>query len=239
MAVKNIEYKGKLFDVHYEIINHNCINDVIILHGWGSNKEVMKSAFKDYLKEFRHIYIDLVGFGKSTQDIVGNSHDFAKIVELLLSRIQASKNIIIGHSFGGKIATLLKPKLLVLLSSAGILEKKSLSVKGKIAIAKLLKPLRVRAKFLIAKDAKDLSPNMYITFKQVVNEDFSDIFKNFSNNCLIFWGKDDEAVNVSSAEQIHSFIKNSYLKIYDGDHYFFLYNSKDICDNIIKGTSKK
>ena len=35
---------------------------------------------------------------------------------------------IVGHSFGGKVGVLLNPKELILLSSAGILKKKSLNL---------------------------------------------------------------------------------------------------------------
>ena len=40
-------------------------NDVILLHGWGQNKEMMIRIF-DHLKDRFHVYsIDLPGFGES------------------------------------------------------------------------------------------------------------------------------------------------------------------------------
>ncbi len=45
MAVKSINYKGREFEISYEIINPKKEKDILFLHGWGSNKEIMKSAF--------------------------------------------------------------------------------------------------------------------------------------------------------------------------------------------------
>ena len=71
MAIKSINYKNKDFELHYEILNPSQSEKTIVfLHGWGSNKEVMKSGFASILKDFRHIYIDMPGFGKSPNEIV-------------------------------------------------------------------------------------------------------------------------------------------------------------------------
>jgi pimeloyl-ACP methyl ester carboxylesterase len=76
---------------------------------------------------------------------------------------------------------------------------------------------------------------MYETFKNVVDEDFSKIFEAYKKPALIFWGKDDTATSYKSGQKIHSLIQNSKFIAYNSaDHYFFLYNSKDIAQNIQK-----
>ena len=65
MAIKEILYKKDIYSINYEILNKNQDKNIIFLHGWGSNKEVMKQAFSQELKEFKHFYIDMPGFGKS------------------------------------------------------------------------------------------------------------------------------------------------------------------------------
>ena len=137
MAIKQIRYNQNILDISYEIINPEAKVDLIILHGWGSNKNLMKQSFSPYMKGFRHIYIDLPGFGKSTCCMALKTSDVARIVELLMIYINASKDIILGHSFGGKVALLLEPKVLVLVGSAGIYINKSLKVKAKIALFKI------------------------------------------------------------------------------------------------------
>ncbi|WP_345991345.1 alpha/beta hydrolase [Sulfurimonas sp. HSL-1716] len=230
MAVKSIQYDRYTFDISYEIINPDAKADVIVLHGWGSNKNIMKQAFSPYLKGFRHIYIDLPGFGNSTCNTALKTSDYARIVELLMVHINASKDIIVGHSFGGKVAVLLEPDVLVLLSSAGIYTKKSLKVRTKIALFKMLKVFgfsKIR-KYFVAEDAKSLSSHMYETFKNVVNEDFSVQFRESKSKALLCWGENDTATPLSSGQKIDALMKDSKLVVYPGDHYFFTQNAKSI-----------
>ncbi len=236
MARKTIQYKQHTFSISYEILNPNASVDCIILHGWGSNKNLMKQVFAPFMSGFRHIYIDLPGFGNSTCSVALTSQDVARIVELLMAQINASKDIILGHSFGGKVALLLQPKLLVLVASAGIYTEKSLKVKTKIFLFKTLKFFgfsKFRSLF-IADDAQNLSEYMYQTFKNVVNEDFANEFKTYNGKALLCWGKDDTATPLNSAQQIDSLIKDSTLEVYEGDHYFFMKNAQDITEKIEK-----
>ena len=187
MAVKSIQYNQHTLDISYEILNPQASVDLIILHGWGSNKNLMKKSFSPYMDSFRHIYIDLPGFGSSTCNLTLTTKDYARIIELFMIHINASKDIILGHSFGGKVATLLEPKVLVLVSSAGIYVPKPLSIKLKIMVFKLFKLLglsKLRSLF-VADDAKSLSEPMYQTFKNVVNEDFSDEFSSYGGTALL------------------------------------------------------
>jgi pimeloyl-ACP methyl ester carboxylesterase len=158
------------------------------------------------------------------------------VVELLTIHLNASKDIIMGHSFGGKVALLLEPQILVLLSSAGIYVPKSLKVRAKIAFFKLLKifGLAKFREFFVASDAKKLSEPMYQTFKNVVDEDFSKEFSAYKGKALLCWGRDDTATPLSSANKIEKLIYDSKLIVYEGDHYFFMKHAKDVADNIEK-----
>jgi len=227
VAIKKIEVDGKRFDINYEILNHKNQKNIIFLHGWGSNKEIMK-CFSENFKDFRHIYIDMPGFGKSSNNYVLNTFDYAKIIDEFLKNINVSKNIIVGHSFGGKVATLLNPDLLVLLASAGIVMPKPLSVKIKIKTYKLLKNLGLSKfrKFFISSDAKGMSENMYETFKNVVDEDFSDIFAKYTAKVLIFGGKEDTAVPPKAIKKQGELLKSKIIML-SGNHYFF-FNSPNI-----------
>ena len=234
MALKSIQYNQHTLDISYEIINPQASVDLIILHGWGSNKNLMKQSFSSHMSGFRHIYIDLPGFGNSTCSLALKTSDVARIVELLMVHINASKDIVLGHSFGGKVALLMEPKVLVLVGSAGIYIPKPLKVHFKIAIFKIAKlfGLSKLRSFFVAEDAKALSEPMYQTFKNVVDEDFSSEFSAYEGKALLCWGKDDTATPLTSAQTIHSLIKNSKLKVYDGDHYFFMNNAQDISNEI-------
>jgi len=227
VAVKQIDVDGKRFEINYEILNHKNQKNIIFLHGWGSNKEIMK-CFSENFSEFRHIYIDMPGFGKSPNSYVLDTFDYVKIIDEFLKSININKDIIIGHSFGGKVATLLKPDLLVLLSSAGIVMPKPLNVRIKIKTYKILKNLGLSKfrKFFVSSDAKGMSENMYETFKNVVDEDFSDIFAKYKGKVLIFGGKEDTAVPPEAIKKQGKLLKSKPIML-SGNHYFF-FNSPSL-----------
>ena len=250
MPLKSIDYKNTTFHLSYEIVKNdnsslsdNTTNQYItILHGWGSNRKLMQQSLqKDLsinLPQFTQVYIDLPGFGNSSNDIVLTTNDYKEIIDIFLDFQSISKDIIMGHSFGGKVATLLKPNHLVLLSSAGIIEDKSFQVKSKILLAKIFNSIGFGkfSSIFRSKDANQMSQNMYETFKNVVDEDFSSIFQSYKGKASIFWGEYDKATSVISGKAIHDFIQNSSFKSYsqtaNDDHYFFMYNSNDIAKAI-------
>ena len=234
MAIKEINYRDKNFEISYNIINPTKEKNIVILHGWGSNKEIMAQAFSDKLKDYRHIYIDLAGFGNSTNPLILTTKDYANIISKLLGLLDIKEFIAMGHSFGGKVATLLNPYKLILLSSAGVLTIKPWSIRIKIATVKLLKPLgfkKIRELFA-SPDASNLSHEMYETFKNVVDEDFESEFAKYRGEAVLFWGIDDTATPLYTGEKIHNIIEGSRLYPLDGDHFFFLKHSKFISDNI-------
>lgn len=241
MALKTLQYAQKTFSVSYEIVNPGAERTIVFLHGWGANKELMKQAFGRTLDTFRHVYVDLPGFGNSTAPIALESEDYANIMELFLVLINANdKEIVVGHSFGGKVATLLRPQLLVLLASAGIVWPKPLKIRAKIMLFKLLKSLglsQLRSRF-VAEDAKTLNKLMYDTFKRVVNEDFSETFRQFGGRALLCWGRDDTATPLKSAQKIASLIGRSRLVVFDGDHYFFLKQADAVAREIAESYTR-
>jgi len=195
---------------------------------------VMK-VFVNEFNEYKLLFIDLPGFGKSETNEIWTTQKYADKIDEFLKELNIEKFCIVGHSFGGKVATLLHPKYLVLLSSAGIIQEKSLKTKLKIKLFKLLKPFggaKIR-KLFISDDAKEMSENMYQTFKNVVDEDFSKNFKNYKGKAIVFGGDKDTAVTPQSNQNIASLIQQSKFIMLNGDHYFF------INKNNLKTISKK
>jgi non-heme chloroperoxidase len=236
MAIRNIFYKTEEFKISYEILNSEKETDIIFLHGWGSSKSLMKRVFEKSFKDYRHIYIDLIGFGESSQPKIAlTTFDYANILEIFLEEIRVEKEIVFGHSFGGKIGTLLNPKKLVLLSSAGIIYEKPLKVKFKIALSKIFKKFSFLSfhKFLISKDGVNLSKEMYETFKIVVNEDFREEFKKCESKTYVIWGEEDTTTPVSMGEEIEKLIPNSKLYRLMGNHFFFI-DRAEVIEDILK-----
>jgi non-heme chloroperoxidase len=235
LAIKRVVYKGVNFSLSYTIVNPKEKKTILFLHGWGSSKAIMQQAFVAELPEFRHLYLDLPGFGESENSEVLDSDDYVAIVKLFLNALESSPEIIAGHSYGGKIATRLAPKTLVLLSSAGILEEKPLNVKAKIALFKLLKPFGGSSlrQFFASKDVQGMKTNMYETLKNVVDEDYRNYFSSYKGKALIFWGEEDRATTLSSGEEISRLIEKSIFTPLRGDHFFFLQHATSIANMIL------
>lgn len=228
LAKKFLKYQGGDFEIAYELCNANNQECILFLHGWGSNKEIMKGAFGGRFRDFTHLYIDLPGFGKSSNTQVIDTYDYAKIVSLFLKEVKLEPSVVFGHSFGGKVATLLNPKELVLLSSAGIPQPKPLSVQIKIICAKIFKKLRISSSALRSQDVNGMSEVMYEVFKRVVDEDFTSIFSQCTSKALLLWGKEDSATPLKSGERIASLMRESVLYALEGDHFFFIKQSTEI-----------
>lgn len=235
MAQKELTYHGHTFPLAYEIINPSSSgNDIVFLHGWGSNKAVMKQAFGSLLPSFRHIYIDMPGFGKSPMEQVLTTADYAAIMKLLLEELHIDNAILVGHSFGGKVATLMEPGRMVLLSSAGILVPKPFKVRLKIRLFKAIKKIGLGRfyRLFATKDVEGMATNMYETLKNVVDENFAPRFAACRAKTLIFWGDADRATPLSSGETIASLIQESRFFPLEGDHYFFLPHAPFIAQTI-------
>jgi len=234
MASREIIYNGNRFDISYEQVNPSQKELLLVLHGWGSNKEIMMQVFAGRLSEYRHLYLDMPGFGKSGNDVALQTGDYAEIVRLFLDSMGVEAKIVMGHSFGGKVATLLQPPCLVLLSSSGILVPKPLKIQLKIAFFKLFKSIGLQKlrHLFVSDDARGMSQAMYETFKNVVNEPFEEHFSNYTGKALLFWGKEDTATPLWTAEKIHTAIAGSELYPLEGDHFFFLKHGTFISETI-------
>jgi pimeloyl-ACP methyl ester carboxylesterase len=224
MASRTIRHAKGEFELSYEQLNPGAAKCILWLHGWGSNKELMKQAFGRTLPGWRHLYLDMPGFGRSPNDRFLTTGEYAEIVRLFLDDLGVEPAVIAGHSFGGKVATLLNPPCLVLLSSSGVPVPKPFSVRAKIALFKLLKPLglgKLRSIFA-SQDVQGMNPGMYETFKRVVNEAFEENFAKVSGRALLFWGESDTATPLWTGERIAGLIPDAAFVPMKGDHYFFL-----------------
>ncbi|RDU70497.1 alpha/beta hydrolase [Helicobacter aurati] len=231
MAQKEIHYRDSTLRIAYAIIDNGADKNMLFLHGWGSNKELMRIAFGNCFTDFNHIYIDLPHFGASEGKIFLDTYKYAEVIEQFLIRVTVNRrlgcDVVVGHSFGGKIALLLQREI-ILLSSAGILLPKPFIVRVKILLAKFAKTLGIKANFLKADDAKELSPITYEIFKCVVREDFMREYASFTQKATIFWGREDKATPLKAFRIIQSLMPNADFYVLEGDHYFFLQQGQEV-----------
>lgn len=228
--------------IYYEKYGNND-SVVLILPGWGNNRKTFKIMI-EYLKLNHTVYIiDYPGFGNSIfPDTDLTIYDYTNIIRDFMKQEDITNPIVIAHSFGGRIATLLagyyKEKLnkLILIDSAGIKPKKNILKKIKQFSYKLLRklqyliPKRKRNIYLkklfrkfASSDYKSLDNNMYQTFKNIINEDLKYYYKYMEVPTLLIWGEKDKDTPIKDAYYINKQISNSSLIIYpNAGHFSYL-----------------
>ena len=109
-------------NVNYVFYDNSSKINLIYLHGWGQNINMMMPIAKPFIKKYNVLIIDLPGFGDSEEpSSVWSIYDYADMVHELAKDCKMKNPILIGHSFGGKIslvyASMYDTKKLVLLAS--------------------------------------------------------------------------------------------------------------------------
>lgn len=222
-------------------IGGNGSNNILLLHGWGQSTKSFTGIDK-YLHNYFKVYnIDLPGFGLSDKPPYPfNTEDYAHVIKKIIDYYEIHNPIIIGHSFGGRVAIkyafLYKDvKKLILIDSAGIVHKKKLSYYIKVYTYKLVKKIlslpflkKYRHKILSkfgSNDYKNADNFMKKVLINVVNEDLRDEMKDINCPTLLFWGTNDDVTPLSDAYIMKEYFPDAGLvKIPQAGHFSYLDN---------------
>lgn len=208
-------------------------DDVVLLHGWGQNIQMME-PLGDHLKDKHRVtIIDLPGFGLSEEpDYAYTVYDYVQLLEELFSKLEIVNPSLIGHSFGGRLSIIYasrnKTNKMVLFGSPCVRhEYKSFKQSALKALKKIkiLNPIaNIMKRYMGSPDYKNASPIMREILVKVVNEDLSECAKKIECPTLLIWGKNDEAVPLNEAHELESLIKDAGLVVLEGTHYCYLEN---------------
>lgn len=218
-------------DINYIRYGNNKNRTIVMLHGWGQNIEMMK-FIGDKLDE-DVLIIDLPGFGKSKEpDTVLSIYDYANLVHDLISNLEIKNIILIGHSFGGKIAlayaSKYKVEKLVLLASPFKSKENKINIRTKVLkklkkVPGLNKLEEFAKKHIGSTDYKNANGIMREILVKHVNLDITEDVKKITCPTLIIWGDNDECVPVSDGKLLEKLIKDSGLIVFEGcTHYAYL-----------------
>ncbi|MCX6764292.1 MAG: alpha/beta hydrolase [Candidatus Nealsonbacteria bacterium] len=226
----------------------NNQKSIVILHGWYSLKERWQKVKEIVEKEGIKAEIpDLPGFKEETK--LNNPWSLNDYLNWMEKFIEDKKNsgeltepfFLLGHSFGGRIAIKFaikhpeKLKGLILLSAAGIKSKENFIANSSL-IFKQLHFLpgydlfrKFFYKFILRKtDYIKLEGIMKETFKNVINEDLSDLLAEIKVKTLILWGGKDNVTPLSDAYFMKEKIVNSKLEILEGLNHTAYFENPEI-----------
>ena len=100
-------------NLDYNLIS-NGKNVILFLHGWGLDKNSFDCVIKKIYSNISIMSLDFFGFGNSeTPEKYFDTYEYAYHVFLLISELNFENLIIVGHSFGGRIAIILSAFLMV------------------------------------------------------------------------------------------------------------------------------
>ncbi len=204
---------------------------MIWLHGWAHDHTALLKLAEFYRGRAQNHLFDLPGFGKSAPlDVTAGTEDYARALYKVLPDRESRKRIIIGHSFGARVAVQLAnlhPDAvdgLIFIAGAGLkrqrgpfwhVRAKALKLLGKIA--NLLGP-SMKARYAERFGSADYraAGALRQTFIKVVNEDLSDKAANITIPTLLIYGRDDNEAPVEIGEKYEQLIKGSRLLVLEG-----------------------
>jgi len=228
-------------------------NFIVFLHGWGADLNSFLFA-KDYFEDYSKVFVDFAGFGQSAEPAKAYYvKDYAEELRELLSKFDIDNLVLVGHSFGGRVAIKFSSLYqfdydlfkVCLVDSAGLRPKLSLARRLKIfkykkLKAKAQKNAKFREKLLQygSNDYRQLSDVMKQTFVNIVNEDLSLEAGSMLCKTFIVWGEKDKETKIAMAKKFNKIILNSQLFVIKGaGHFCFLNNTQEfliILDTLLK-----
>lgn len=232
--------------------------DILLLHGWGQNKEMMINIFEHFKDRFHVWSIDFPGFGESDDPKEAwGVEDYESFLEDFIRINQIVHPIIIAHSFGCRVAIRYEAKTqnakkMCLTGAAGIRPKHGLDWQIKTKAYKAGKwflkatgqneKLEQMQKNAGSEDYRNAQGVMRETFVKVVNDDVSDILKDVKCSVLLVWGEFDTAAPLWMGQQMEKEMPDAGLAIFEGDDHWAYWHQASrfnaVLDIFLKGDEK-
>ncbi len=233
--------------------------DVILLHGWGQNKEMMGMIY-EHLKDRFHVWaIDFPGFGESDDPSQAwGVSDYEQLLKDMIDQNGIVKPILIGHSFGCRVAIRYAADYpdqvykMCLTGAAGIRPKHDLQWQMRTKAYKAGKwflkvtgqneKLEEMQKNAGSEDYRNAKGIMKPTFVKVVNDDVSPVLKNVICPTLLVWGEYDTAAPLWMGQQMEKEMKDAGLAVFENDDHWAYWHQPQrfnaVLDVFLKGDEK-
>lgn len=225
-------YNSMVIFIYTEVLGINLSykeegagEDIILLHGWGANSNTFNRIINELKDNYHVIAIDLPGFGDTVIYKPLNVYEVANILYQFLVIKGITNPIIIGHSYGARIAIIYASKYyvskLVIVGGAGIKKRLPIRKRFSIRVYKILKKLKINLN-LGSEDYKKSNQILKKMLVNAVNTDLRCCMKKITTPTILIYGKNDEETDRYVSEEIHKNISSSSL-IYLENCGHFLY----------------
>lgn len=211
--------------------------DIVCLHGWRQNIAMMQMITDHFQHDFRVTVFDFPGFGESDPPKEGWSvQDYADFLADFLAAVGVSNPILVGHSFGCRVAVRYAAQhpvhKMVFTGAAGIRPKRGWKWYVRTYSYKVAKVIfalpgfnryqeKVKSCFG-SDDYRNSSGVMRETTVKVVNDDITDLLPLMTMPTLLVWGDQDEAAPLWMGKMMEEKMPNAGLAIFEGeDHYAY------------------
>ena len=230
----------KIQDIKVNYIQYGKGKDILLLHGWGQNIEMMRPVGDCFQDRFRITILDLPGFGESDSlKEAWTIERYSNFLEQFVKEVKIKKPIVIGHSFGGRVAIRYSSRnpieKLVLFGSPCIRIQEELPL-----YVKVLKKLKTipglnelgeyMKQYIGSRDYKAASPIMRQTLVEVVNEDLSKYAREIEEPTLLIWGDHDTEAPLNEAKELEKIMIDAALIVLPGTHYAYLENLPQVAN---------
>lgn len=203
--------------VNYEVVGRGKKN-LLILHGWKGQVGDWMEVARRLGERYKVYLLDLPGFGASMRPKEDwGIYEYFEFTRKFLQELNIKKWIVLGHSFGGRIAILLAARTnlvekLILADAAGM-ELKSVLSRLIRLISPILRwlPQNFKNKFG-SRDYREAG-EMRRTFVKIVNQPLRKELIKITVPTLIVWGEKDKELSLTEAKLLHQDIKGSTLRI--------------------------
>ncbi len=224
--------------------------ELFFLHGWGQNRESFRELASLFEGSYRGHLIDLPGFGEAPPPPPDwSTADYAELLSEYLKQFSRARMVVVGHSFGGRIAVRLAGKAdsrlagIVLIGVPGLpiarFSRRSLRRWGIRNLRKLLQLLRpVTGPAPLDWHTARFGSKDYLNAGQLrsllvrtVNENLTEAAKTIACPSLLLWGSDDREAPAGIASAYARLIRGKAQMIIlpHKDHFPFQGTGAHLC----------
>ncbi|RJP27497.1 MAG: alpha/beta hydrolase [Candidatus Omnitrophota bacterium] len=216
---------------------------LLYLHGWGCSGAIFLPLMNQLSNVGKQITLDFPGFGESERpQATWGTENYADCIVNFLHQHKLAPCLVIGHSFGGRVAIQMAvrhPNTLAgmtLIASAGL--KQPVPLFKKLRIQSIRNTAKVAKRLLPGKIGERIKESLYQKiasrdwlqagemrdiFVRVVNEDLSGLLPSVEIPVMLIWGEGDQETPPESGRRMNELLTNStYIELPGFDHYSIL-----------------